>query len=191
MKRTLITLLIVAAAGAGLWHVFGDRGGQAGGGTARQDVRPAYDFEAVDVQVRQMGADGRLQYELAARRFAQSAAGGEVMAEDLTIHHDPPGTIPGGPHRWTMTAAGAVLPAEQQAITLSGDVLARGLPRGDRTPVRFETDRLRYDITSQQMSTDAQVMVTWGRTRFTGRGFKANINDGTWELESGHGTIVP
>jgi LPS export ABC transporter protein LptC len=191
MKKFLFLLLVVTAVGATLWHVRRGQVAQDAGAAAGQQTGPAYAFEAQDVTVRQMGPDGRLQYELAARRFAQSADGGDVVAEDLTIHHDPPGTVPGGQHRWTLTAARAQLPAEGQVITMQGDVRASGLPRGRSTPVRIDTGQMHYDIASHVVSGDADVRIEWGASRFESRGFKVNINTGDVELESAHGTIAP
>jgi LPS export ABC transporter protein LptC len=190
MKKFLFLLLVVTAVGATLWHVRRGQTEQDAAVIAAQEAAPAYAFEAQDVTVRQMGPDGRLQYELEARRFAQSADGGDVVAEDLTIHHDPPGTVPGGQHRWTLTAAGAQLPADGQLITLLGKVHAQGTPLGTRTPVKFDTGRLEYDIAGKELGAD-EVFIEWGAYRYQGRGFRANINNGTWTLESGHGTLNP
>lgn len=191
MKKVLLSLLLLAAAGAATWHVLRD--GPSRRQDARQEAESAreYDFEARDVVVRQMGPDGRLQYELEARRFAQSANAGEVMAEDLTIHHDPPGTIPGGPHRWTLTAAGALLPAESQVINLHGNVRASGLPRGRRTPMRISSEALAYDLAAQEVSSDANVLIEWGGIRSESQGFTFNINTAELQLQSSHATFVP
>jgi LPS export ABC transporter protein LptC len=155
-----------------------DRERQRSGDVQQQQAGPAYDFEARDVLVRQMDADGRLQYELEARRFAQSASDGEVVAEGLTIHHDPPGTVPGGPHRWTLTANSAQLPADGRVISMVGEVRANGLPRGRRTPVRIATEQLSYDLTEQEVSSDADYEIRWGGIRAVGSGFSYNIDTG-------------
>lgn len=191
MRKALLTLLVLVAAGAALWHVLRDRQGRQDDTAQEPQSAREYDFEARDVVVRQMGPDGRLQYELEARRFAQSANGGEVMAEDLTIHHDPPGTIPGGPHRWTLTAAGAQLPAESQVINLRGNVRASGLPRGRRTPMRISSEALAYDLAAQEVSSDADVLIEWGGIRSESQGFTFNINSAELQLQSSHATIVP
>lgn len=191
MRKILLSLLVLVAAGAAAWHVLRDGMVRRQEAAEEPDSARDYDFEARDVVVRQMGPDGRLQYELEARRFAQSANGGEVMAEELTIHHDPPGTIPGGPHRWTLTAAGAQLPAESDVISLRGDVRASGLPRGRRTPMRIRSERLDYDLGAQQVSSDAEVLIEWGGIRSESQGFTFNINTAELQLQSSHATFVP
>jgi LPS export ABC transporter protein LptC len=191
MRKVLLSLLVLAAAGAATWYVLRESPSRRQHAMQEAEAIRDYDFEARDVVVRQMGPDGRLQYELEARRFAQSASGGEVVAEDLTIHHDPPGTIPGGAHRWTLTAAGAELPAESQVIHLHGSVRAIGLPRGRRTPMRISSDQLEYDLAGQEVSSDANVLIEWGGIRSESQGFTFNINTAELQLQSSHATIVP
>jgi LPS export ABC transporter protein LptC len=191
VNRVLLVLLVLAAAGAALWHLFGKPQRQADAAATAPQSAPQFDFEARDVVLRQMGPDGRLQYELAAQRFAQAAGGGGVLAEDLTMYHDPPGTVPGGAHRWTLTAAAARLPADAEVISLQGEVRASGVPLGRRAPVHVSAERLDYRIASQEVSTATDVQVEWGASRFQGRGLTFNVNTGAWALESGDGTLVP
>lgn len=187
MKKVLIALLVIVVAGAALWHVQRGREQQQDRDVPEQQAGPTYDFEASDVVVRQMDADGRLQYELEARRFAQAANEGEVVAEELTIHHDPPGTMPAGPHRWTLTANNAQLPADGRVISLLGDVRARGLPRGRRTPISIVTEQLDYDIGMQEVCSEAEVTIEWGRNRADSSGFCYNIN--TSNITTGQQTL--
>jgi LPS export ABC transporter protein LptC len=191
VNRVLLVLLVLAAAGAALWHVFGKPQRQADGTATTPQPAPEFDFEASDVVLRQMGPDGRLQYELAAQRFAQSTDGGGVLAEQLTLYHDPPGTVPGGAHRWTLTAATARLPAGAEVISLQGEVRASGVPLGRRAPVQVSAEQLEYRIASQEVSTTTDVLLEWGASRFRGRGLSVNVNTGAWALESGDGTLVP
>lgn len=196
MRKFLVVLLVVVVAGAALWQVQRQRQQQLAGALAEEDAGPVYDFEARDVTVRQMGADGRLQYELEAARLTQSANGGEVVAEQLTLHHDPAGTIPGGQHRWTLTAENARLPAEGQLMSMHGDVRISGLPRGRRTPVRIFSEQLDYDIGAQEVSSAADVKIEWGGIRSESRGFSFNIDTGNiatgeQRLQSSHATPAP
>jgi LPS export ABC transporter protein LptC len=144
---------------------------------------PAYAFEANDIQLQQMTADGALLYQVEARRVAQAPDDGRIDAADLTLHYDPPGAGATG-HRWTVTADRAELPAAGNLLTLAGNVLARGTPAGSTRGSQLRTDRLRYDLATQDLGTDAAVEFVWGRNRLQGRGLRANIKQGSVAIES-------
>jgi LPS export ABC transporter protein LptC len=144
---------------------------------------PGYAFEANDIQLQQMTADGALQYRVEARRVAQAPDDGRIDAADLTLHYDPPGADSAG-HRWTVTADRAELPAAGNVLTLDGNVLARGTPTGSTRESQLRTDRLRYDLATQDLDSDAAVEFVWGRNLLQGRGLRANIKHGTVAIES-------
>jgi LPS export ABC transporter protein LptC len=190
MKRMLAGLLL-AVIGGGIWYGLANRGGDAAAMSTAPTDAASYDFEAQDVQVTQMGPDGRIRYQLQAKRIAQSLESGEVRAEDLTIHHDPPGTEPAGPNRWTVTAKGADLPPQAEQITLAGDIHVSGVPRGRKIPVVLRTEQLTYDVAREEIATSSDFLLEWGASTFTGRGLKVNFNTTEWAVESeGHGNVV-
>src|SRR5688572_9725148 len=92
MKKAVAGLLVAGAIGAAIWIAMSASQGTGDAGPAAEDADHARDFEAQDVQVTQMGPDGRVRYRLEAERVAQSLETGDVRAENLVIHHDPPGT---------------------------------------------------------------------------------------------------
>lgn len=191
MKNTLVILLVIATLGAAIWFGALRSGGEAPAATAQQEER-GYDFEAQGVVIRQMDERGRLQYEAEAERIVQLPDRGQVEATGLTLHHDPPGTTPGGPNRWTLTAAQGQLPAEGQVITLNGAVRAQGVPQGRALPLQVATDQLTIDLNSQEVATDGRVDITLGRNKLSSTGMRGNVATGELKLQSKiNGTIFP
>lgn len=185
MKRTLFTLLVIAALGAAVWYgALRREDRRDGAGTAQLDDTD-YDFEAEGVVMRQMDAAGKLEFELEAARILQFPDGGRVVATDVTLRHDPRS----GSGGWTLTAREGELPAQERVVTLSGGVDARGTPSGWNTPLRMTTESLSYDLPGEKIFTDGEVEFTRGCTRIKGRSLRLNVATGELALESGNGTL--
>lgn len=181
MKKTLFFLVLVAGIGAAVWFGLLERDQPA---TARQGPEALYDFEAQGVVLRQMDADGRLQYEIQAEQIVQLPGNGGIRATQPVFHHDPPGVEPGGPKRWTLTAKEGTFPAGGRAISLSGQVVVQGTPRDSNTPLRLAANELVYDMEREQATAAGEVEITAGRNSFGGRGMRVNVATGRVELES-------
>lgn len=194
MKRTtLLAGLVVLGLGAAAVWLSGGRGTTLQP-EASETVAAAYDYQAEGVVVQQMGADGRLQYQLEARDVTQQPQNGEISANGLTLFHDPAGAAPGGTGRWTLTAERGALPTEGGLLRLQGNVRASGRTVEDGVPLRFATERLSYDLERQELTSgDAEVLATWGAgSTVRGRQLRANIKTGVVRLESQvNGTLVP
>ncbi len=178
----LIVLVLVVAA---VW--LAGAGPQQSGESAdaRQATAAAYDFEAQGVVVRQMDASGRLQYQIEAEGINQLPDSGRIAATHLTMLHDPPGTTPGGRHRWTLTAEGAELPPQGGVVSLHGKVRASGRPVNGNTQATLATERLQYDLDALRVSSDTDLALTWGGTTLNGpRGGRVDIKTGDWALNS-------
>lgn len=188
-RRTWLLLLLLAVAAAAFWYGRGEPGGSGAGGSAEPQV--AYDYEAHDVVLRQMGPDGRLLYQVEARQITQLPDSGRITAQGLTLYHDPPGTEPGGPNRWTLTADNGELPAAGGVITLDGNVQARGIALGGRTPVTFATARLRYDIGAQELCSDDEVQLTWGGNTMRNQGLCFNFGTNEMSGMDGNAVLAP
>jgi LPS export ABC transporter protein LptC len=180
--RLILLLVLLAVGAAGFWILRSQpEPAEAGEDTAQV----AYDYQANDVVMRQMGPDGRLAFQIEAREITQLPDSGRITARGLTLYHDPPGTEPGGPNRWTLTADSGELPAEGGVVTLAGKVRAHGIPVGTTAAITVATERLRYDMTAQELSiaSDDQFQLTWGGTRVQGRGLNANLRSGDVKIE--------
>jgi LPS export ABC transporter protein LptC len=187
----LLVLLGLGTAAAWFWNVRQMEQGQgAGGGEAPQ---AAYDYEAHQVVMRQMDPNGRLTFQVEARQITQLPDSGRVTALGLTLYHDPPGTAVGGPNRWTLTADRGELPAEGGVVMLSGHVRAHGIPVEGRSALTITTQSLRYDMATQELSSDEVVQFSRGSNGIQGegRGLRANIRTGRLELEEGNATFTP
>lgn len=182
--RLVVLLLLFSAGAAALW--FGSTGRGDGSRTAQpaESSRAAYDYEANDVVLRQMGPDGRLTFQIEARQITQLPDSGRVIAGTLTLYHDPPGTPVGSPHRWTLTADRGELPAEGGVVTLSGKVHARSIPVGALAELKIATDHLRYDMATQELGSDETVRLDWGNRHMRCGAMRANITTGSSALDS-------
>jgi LPS export ABC transporter protein LptC len=179
---------VLTATGAAAWFAMDRQRARPAAGDSRE-ARSSFDFEAEDVILRQMDATGRLQYEVTARRIAQHSDSGAIEASGVTVHHDPRDATPGGPGRWTLTAPAAQLPEGGGSVSLSGGVVAKGVPPGRSNPVQRTADRLHYDLSSEEFTTDVPVELVMGRYRATGGLLRGNVATNEWALESGvHGT---
>jgi LPS export ABC transporter protein LptC len=186
-------LLLLALAGTAAWFWNVRQMEQAHDATGREPPQTAYDYEAHQVVMRQMDPDGRLAFQVEARQITQLPDSGRVTALDLTLYHDPPGTAVGGPNRWTLKADRGELPPEGGVVILTGHVRAHGIPVEGRSALTITTTSLRYDMATQELSSDELVRITLGANGIQGegRGLRANIRTGSLELESGNATFVP
>jgi LPS export ABC transporter protein LptC len=184
MKRlrfTILLVVLVLVAGAIWWSRTGSGGADDAAAT---DDTVAYDYEARDVVLRQMGPDGQLQFQIEAKEIRQLPDSGRMTAKGLTMTHDPPGASPGGPNRWTMTADSGELPSDGGVVTLKGNVRANGRPVEGKQALNFASDHLTYNLDTQEVTSDTEVTMDWGRSKLRGRGLKANIRTGDVQLES-------
>jgi LPS export ABC transporter protein LptC len=182
MRRIILPLLLLVSIAIAVWF----RAGGPGAGSRTADASgpdAEFDFEAQGVVMRQMDADGRLQYEVVANRIVQLPDGGPMRASGLTLRHDPPGTEEGSVHRWVLIAAEAVLPAAGRVLTLSGSVTAKGLPQGQRTPLELATDEITYDLVTQELLARGRVEINLGPSIVRGGGLRANATTGEVALE--------
>jgi len=116
---------------------------------------------------------------------------GDIIASRLTLRHDPPGTTPGSPQRWILTAEEARLPAAGGIVTLVGKVRATSTPEGSRVPLQLDAEELSYDMDHQEVIAAGEVKLRRGGITMTGRGMRVNIAADVMTIESGgHGTIT-
>lgn len=184
MRKTLLALLMLVVTGAAVWFAMDWRGPEPATEAAQED-RERNDFEAEGVVLRQLDAEGRLQYEIEAERIVQLRNQGGLIASRLTLRHDPPDSEPGSTQQWVLTADEATLPADSRIVTLTGNVRARSTPQGSRDALQLEAAELSYDMEKQEVYTDGEVHFTSGGISVRGRGLRVNITDGTVRLESG------
>jgi LPS export ABC transporter protein LptC len=191
--RVIALMSLLALGAAAFWFWNQKQKEQAQGAQAGDAPQAAYDYEAHNVVMRQMDPNGRLTFQIEARQITQLPDSGRVTALGLTLYHDPPGTPVGGPNRWTLTADRGELPAEGGVVMLSGHVRAHGIPVEGRSALTLTTESLRYDMASQELSSDELVQFSRGSNGIQGegRGLRANIRTGRLELEEGNATFTP
>ncbi len=185
MKKTLAAILLLGAVGVAIWFGVARTPQEGPVAEALPEDRP--DFEAQGVLLRQLDAQGKLQYEIEAERIVQ-LANGDVQASRLSFHHEPPGTRR-NPQRWKLTAENGDFPAAGSIVQLSGKVRAEGTQAGDPTPLVILAEALEYDIDEEVVTVAGEVDITDGGNNFKGRGARLNIATGMVTVESGHGKI--
>jgi LPS export ABC transporter protein LptC len=177
LAAVVVGLVVAAAYVAGT----GDQGAERA--KPNEADAATYAYEAHDVVVRQMDAQGALQYEIEAASVTQLPRDGAIEAHDLTLHYDPPGKADPS-RRWTLTAASAQLPEASDVVKLAGHVLVQGRVAQSPAPIPFQSEKLDYNL--------AVLRRAHAVGQFTGRGLKANIKLGTVSVESStNGKIVP
>lgn len=184
MKRlgaVLAVLLVVMAVGSIWFSGTGARTDSTSDGVEQTDA--AYDYDARDVVVQQMGPDGVLQYEVRARQITQLRTG-HVEAKELVMYHDPAGSQPGGPNRWTLTGDRADLPDSGLEITVQGNVRGEGRPPQSRAMLTLTTEQLTYDLRSRELFTPGSVDVNFGNSRLRCGDLRLNMETGELGAES-------
>jgi len=191
--RWILGVAIVALLGVGAYVAGSGPRGPAGPVDPNEADTADYAFEASSVVVRQTDAQGQLLYRIQAAHVAQLPSEGAISANDLTMHYDPPQAPADGSKRWTLTAQSARLPESSDIVELHGGVRATGRPEESPVIATYSTERMDYNLKTQDITTDAPVELLWGGNKVTSQsGLRANIKQGTWELESEvHGHIVP
>lgn len=190
--RVLATIFVLAVAAIGIWVA--STGVRKGGtdGEKSDAAGTAYDYVVRDVVVQQMGPDGTLQYEMSAKQITQQPENGQITATDPVMHRDPPGSPPAGPNRWTLSAVQAELPPAGEALTLRGSVRGQGRLENSQVTVSLATEKLSYNLQTQEVSTREPVDITWGGNSFRSGDVYVNIKSGVIEVDSKtHATLVP
>jgi lipopolysaccharide export system protein LptC len=185
MKKTLFAVLL-AAIGAAAWFGVVRDPVENEVAEALPEERP--NFEAQGVVLRQLNAEGKLQYELEAERIVQQA-NGDVTASSLSFNHQPRPDSRGKAQRWNLTAETGEFPAQGNVVRLSGKVRAEGRREGDARPLVVIADALQYDMEQDLVTVEGEANITDGRNDFIGRDARVNIATGVVTVESGHGKI--
>jgi LPS export ABC transporter protein LptC len=190
--RWIVGLAIVALLAAGAYIAGSGPRGAGGPADPNEADAAAYDFEANAVVVRQTDAEGRLLYRIQAAHVAQLPRAGAISASDLSMHYDPPQAPADGSQRWTLTAQTAQLPENGDIVELQGAVRVSGRLQDSPVPATFATERMDYNLKTQDISTAAPVELHSGGLRMSSdTGLRANIKQGTVELESAHAQYAP
>jgi len=193
--RWVGAMLLATVVVVGLLTLLGQGPAVPGLGTPAPEEVAAPGYAAEDALLVQTDADGNPVYRLKARGLEQASGSETLHAQELTVDYVPPAgsaaaTKAGMP--WTLTAREGELPGGTLTMKLSGDVRLRGQPEGWRTPLRFETQALDFDIERQVATTRAPVNFYAGSRRLSARGLSADLKAGTLRLESSvHGRFPP
>lgn len=152
-------------------------------------------YAADDARLVQTDATGAPVYRLQAKSLEQKPDSETVFANELTLDYVPPAGSPtatAGGMPWTLTARKGEMPGGTLTMKLTGNVRLVGKPAGWRSPLRFETQALDFDIERQFAQTKLPVNFYSGPRRVSSRGLSADLKRGTLRLESSvHGRFPP
>ncbi|HTW74120.1 MAG TPA: LPS export ABC transporter periplasmic protein LptC [Steroidobacteraceae bacterium] len=177
VARLIFLILAVCALAALLSYLQRTSGSGETEASAAQTAAPEPGLVAIGAQIIQTGDDGRPLYRLDSSHISQPVASGTIFLTDPILHYTPAGGNP-----WVLTALQGQLPQSAQSADLSGSVHAEGVPQDSSQLVRFDTSTLHVDMQQQLATTSAVVHVEQGGDLLTGRGMRANLKSGQFEL---------
>jgi LPS export ABC transporter protein LptC len=163
------------------------RGGDADNGALADATRGDPGFEARGAEIVETGPDGNPRYRVRAAVIAQDPATRNVLLQQVELRL---AAADGG--NWEVDARNGQMPADGQAIELTGDVRVQGRAAADDAPLSIRSERLSYDFDQQVARSDTDVTLTMGARALEARGFRADLKAGRVQLESKvHGRFTP
>jgi LPS export ABC transporter protein LptC len=144
------------------------------------EARPAErGYYVTDATLTELGQDGKPRVVVHARSIEQQLADQSVLLSDLNMDYTTPNL-----GVWHLTAAHGHMPSDRQSVQLFGDVRVTGSADRAGGKAIILTDKLNYDTQSNIVQTAEPVSIEFGPHLLHGRGLRAELNDGTLQLES-------
>jgi LPS export ABC transporter protein LptC len=144
-------------------------------------------FEAREAEIVETGPDGAPRYRVSARTITQDPASRAVRldAVQMRVEDDADG-------RWDIAAASGLMPAEADAIELSGDVRIRGAQEGGRGPLEIRGEQIRYEFEPALARSSREVTIFYSGHQLSALGLEARLKERRVRLESKvHGRFNP
>jgi LPS export ABC transporter protein LptC len=144
-------------------------------------------FEARGAEIIETGPDGQPRYRVRAAVISQDPASRNVLLQQVELRlADADGAS------WAVDARSGRMPADGQAIELTGDVRVSGRAAPRDEPISIRSERLSYAFDQQLARSDTDVTLTMGARALEARGFVADLKAGRVRLESKvHGRFNP
>jgi LPS export ABC transporter protein LptC len=140
-----------------------------------------------DATLTELGLDGRPRVVVHAESIEQRLKDQTVQMDNLAMDYTTPKL-----GVWHVTADHGEMPGDRTTLQLYGNVHVTG--SADRAGGRavIVTDKLFYDTKTNIVQTAEPVAIQFGPHRLNGRGLRAELNDGTLQLESNvNGRFTP
>jgi LPS export ABC transporter protein LptC len=187
---------ILVVAGAYFIGVAG-RNDDAADSTAILPPDPGY--AARDAVVTETGHDGRERYRLNAQVIRQQPESGVIDLENLEMDYHPgsQAALPGEKREpapdpktiWHLQADRGQVRANGDDVQLNGNVTVNGPAPGSELPLKLTTDRIRVNMPTEFIETDAPVKLTSSGNELTAIGMEADLKAGKVRLKSAvHGS---
>lgn len=163
------------------------RGRDVDDGALTDAARGDPGFEALGAEIVETGPDGSPRYRVRAAVIEQDPASRNVLLQQVELRlADADGA------NWAVAARRGQMPADGQAIELTGDVRVSGRAARRDEPLAIRSERLSYDFDQQIARSDADITLTMGARALEARGFVADLKAGRVQLESKvHGRFNP
>ena len=140
-----------------------------------------------DATLTELGLDGRPRVVVHAQSIEQQVADQSVKMNDLTMDYTTPKL-----GVWHVTADHGAMPGDRTMLQLFGNVHVSGSAQQAGGKAIIVTDKLNYDTKSNVVQTAEPVAIQFGPHRLNGHGLRAELNDGTLQLESNvNGRFTP
>ena len=171
--REIIMSLLLLAAAIFLWQLLNDEEPEAVIDSGDKSTLPGYYLN--DAELTRFNESGKAQYTIKADKIEQDPNSDVLNMSNITIeYHDSA--------EWLITADSAQLPASREEIFFTGHVVASQNLQKDK--IRFSSDSLKYNIKSQQLSTDDRISAKKGAQLITANGMLLDMQNERVQLRS-------
>ena len=183
-SRTLVIVIILAAAAIGTWSLSRSKSDPAGDSLAPELIQRGYYLK--QARILGTGEDGKLLYEIEAER-AEQMHDDQIDFTDVRIRYAPASDVP-----WIVSADTATLREGSAGIVLRGHVTAQNLSESAAEETEIRTDYLEFDPERYVAETDGKVQIRFGSRSLTATGMLASLNEQKIRLKSNvRGKIAP
>ena len=182
--RTIILIVVLAAAAIGSWYLARSHGQADDSAVPYDTTHQGYYLKSA----RLLGTDedGSLLYEIQADHALQEASD-RIEFTGVRVHYSPTADIP-----WIVHADEATLREGNPMIALRGHVRAVGRTADGSQDTEIRTQYLELDPERYVAETNERVQIRIGARSLTATGMLASLNDNTVELKSNvRGKIAP
>jgi lipopolysaccharide export system protein LptC len=182
--RTIILIVVLAAAALGSWYLARSNRPADPAAVAVDPSQQGYYLKSA--RILGTGEDGNLLYEIEAEH-AQQEAQDRIEFTGVRIRYSPAADVP-----WVVHADAATLREGNPKIALRGHVRAVGRTGNGDQDTEIRTQYLELDPERYVAETDERVQIRIGARSLTATGMLASLNDDKVELKSNvRGKIAP
>lgn len=175
--RFWLAVLVLAIAAAGTWWLLRRVTLPAPAPPAAPTHAP--DYTVTGATVTTLNQQGKIQVIMTSPRMLHHPDDDSVDVVEPDIHYFMSGSLP-----WHVTADHALLPSGGQFVDLTGHVEMQHPGANNGPALRIETDKMQVNLNTNVATTADPVVITQGKSRMTGVGMQAYLNDNHLVLQA-------